>query len=118
MGHGSKMPGFQKAMEETARRLKNAGRFSDVVCAYLEISQPSIPDAVASCVEKGATRVKVLPYFILDGMHVKKDIPEIVSAAREKLRDRAEIILCPHLGFDEKIVSLVKRRLKEEVACK
>ena len=113
VGHGSREKGFQAAMQKVAKALEKSGRYGCVACAYLEVASPSISQGIERLVRKGAGEIRVLPYFLLTGKHVKCHIPEIVAEAQKKFKGRAKIILCPYLGFDEKIVSLVKRRLRE-----
>ena len=100
-------------MEQLARRLKEDRRFSMVVCAYLEITPPSVLGAIDACVQKGSNEILVLPYFLSMGNHVKTDIPRLLALARKKYRREAKIALCPYLGYHEKIMAVVKERLKE-----
>jgi len=88
------------------------GPFRDVHCAYLEINFPSIPEAVRRAVRRGARDIRVLPYFILAGNHVRKDIPRIVRLEARRWKRKAKIRLCPYLGYHEKIVSVVKERIQ------
>ena len=113
VGHGSKLKGFQKSMEQLARRIRRDRQFAIVLCAYLEITPPPISEAIDRCVQKGADEIRVLPYFLSMGNHVKSDIPRLVSLARKKYRGQAKIMLCPYLGYDEKIVAVVQERLDE-----
>ena len=113
VGHGSREKGFQGAMKKVASNLRKDGRFGEVFCAYLEITAPSIEQAIERCVEKKACQIRVLPYFLLTGRHVNSHIPEIVSVARKKYAKDVKIILCPYLGYDETIVSLAKKRIRQ-----
>ena len=113
VGHGSRIKGFQKPMEQLASRLGQDRRFVMVLCAYLEIASPSISEAIGWCIQKGADEVRVLPYFLSMGNHVKSDIPRLVIAARKKYRGQVKIMLCPYLGYHERIVAIVQERLKE-----
>ena len=113
IGHGSREESFAAAMERTASRLRGEGRFNDVLCAYLEITPPSIEESVARCVEKKISEVRLLPYFLLTGRHVTADIPAIAAKMKTKYKGVLKIILCPYLGYDEKIVSLVRKRIGE-----
>ena len=113
VGHGSKAPEFFTAMKKVALALKKNGHYREVLCAFLEVSPPFIPDAIASCVRRGASEVRVLPYFVLTGKHVTRDIPRIVKACAEEHRSKAKVVLCPYLGYDAHLVSLVQKRLKE-----
>ncbi len=52
--------------------------------AHMELAEPSIATAFGRCVERGAERVVVCPYFLLPGKHWHKDIPALTeSAARD-----------------------------------
>jgi len=112
VGHGSREKGFQAAMWKVAKALQKSGRYDCVACAYLEVTTPSISQGIDRLVRKGAGEIHVLPYFLLVGKHVKRHIPEIIAEARKKFKSRVKIILCPYLGFDPKIVDVVKKRLK------
>ena len=111
VGHGSKARGFDTAMRKVARALRREKRFGEVCCGFLEVSRPSIPHAIRSCVRRGAREVRVLPYFVLTGKHVTRDIPNIVAEAARRHRGRTRVVLCPYLGFHSKIVAVVKERL-------
>ncbi len=111
VGHGSRARGFDAAMERVAATLRRGRFFGEVCCAFLEAAQPSIPDAINRCVERGAREVRVLPYFVLTGKHVLQDIPRMVHEASRRHADNAQIILCPYLGYHAKIVSVVKQRI-------
>ncbi|MCL4109887.1 UNVERIFIED_CONTAM: hypothetical protein GTU68_003255 [Idotea baltica] len=49
--------------------------------AHMEIAEPSIATAFSRCVEQGAGRVVVFPYFLLPGRHWNKDIPHLTAEA-------------------------------------
>lgn len=112
IGHGSRRAGFQVAMEKVARCIERRRRYGAVICAYLEIASPSIPEAFMSLAASGCGEVRVLPYFLQLGRHVQEDLPKIVSAARRKHR-RMKITLCPYLGYHDKIASVAEERLRE-----
>jgi len=98
-------------MEKVASQLRKSGDFAGVTCAYLEIASPSIAEAVDFWVRKKPAEIRVLPYFVLGGRHVKSHIPEIIAAARKKHGRGSKIILCPYLGYDERLVALARERI-------
>jgi sirohydrochlorin ferrochelatase len=110
VGHGSKAAGFDTAMKRVLRDLGRAG--ARARCAYLEINPPSIPEAIRRAVVSGAREIRVLPYFLLSGRHIRRDIPRLVTAARRRWKGKARILLCPYLGYDKRIVEVVKDRLR------
>ena len=64
--------------------------------AYLEMTTPTIPETLRAAVAAGATRIVVVPYFLTPGMHVQRDIVEIVDAV--KADTDVPIEIAPFLG--------------------
>ncbi|MGB3297914.1 MAG: sirohydrochlorin chelatase [Phormidesmis sp.] len=60
----------------------------------------------------GVSELKLLPMFLMPGVHVMKDIPAEVEAARKLLQDDSlTLTLCPHLGSHRKITEVLASRL-------
>ena len=100
-------------MERVASALKKTKSYREVHCAFLEVAKPSIPEAITRCIEGGSSEVRVLPYFVLTGKHVLRDIPRIVLAEAARHKGKAKIVLCPYLGYHSKLVSVVQQRIGE-----
>ena len=81
-----------------------------VKVAYLQFAEPGLSDAIRECVLDGAKRIIIHPYFLSSGVHVTKDIPEIIEEARDMYPDR-EFIYTEPLGIHEKIVQVVMERI-------
>lgn len=112
VGHGSRAAGFQKAMEKTASRVR-ARLGCRVECAYLEIASPSISEAIEHLARSGATTIILVPYFVLGGRHVGRDIPNFLRLAKKQYRGKVRLMLAPYLGFDERLAELVMRRIRQ-----
>jgi precorrin-8X/cobalt-precorrin-8 methylmutase len=81
-----------------------------VKVAYLQFAEPGIADAIKECIQSGAKRIVIHPYFLSSGMHVTKDIPEIIKEAKDMYSDR-EFIYTEPLGIHEKLVHVVMERI-------
>ncbi len=78
--------------------------------AYLQFSEPGIEAAIEQSVAEGAKRIIMHPFFLNAGMHVTKDIPELIAEA--KLRHPGvEFIFTEPLGLHEKLIEVVKERI-------
>jgi sirohydrochlorin ferrochelatase len=90
VGHGSRALEANAALGELARTLaRETG--TPTFPGYLEMTEPTIPDALRAAAAAGARRIVVVPYFLSPGMHVKRDLTEIVAAARADLGVAIEI---------------------------
>lgn len=114
IGHGSKAAGFDRAMKRVATELGRDG--TRVLCAYLEINKPSIPDAIEKAVLTGAKEIRLLPYFLLSGRHTKEHIPDIVKKEQRRFGKKVKIKLRPYLGYDKRIVAVVRDRLRGDIS--
>lgn len=81
-----------------------------VKVAYMQYGKPSIMEAIAGCVEEGATKITVHPFFLGAGMHVTRDIPEKIAQART-LYPGVEFVYTDPLGPHRKLVEIVIERL-------
>ena len=52
--------------------------------AFLELAQPSIPDAIEHCITQGLQEICVIPLMFFAGRHVKEDIPRFIQEAKTK----------------------------------
>ncbi len=80
-GHGSRSADANRSLRALAATLETRLGYR-VVAAYLEMAEPSIPTTILGCVLGGAQHIVIVPYFLHPGMHVSRDIVEIVDAAR------------------------------------
>lgn len=110
MGHGSRVPGAGTGMEQVVEQLRKEHPI--VEACYLERQDPHFHEAFDRCLEQGATRVTVIPYFLHAGLHLQADIPAMLQ---EEAREHPEVtlVLGKHLGFDDLLVDLVRKRIAE-----
>jgi precorrin-8X/cobalt-precorrin-8 methylmutase len=78
--------------------------------AYMQFVQPDIPTAIDSCISDGATEVIIHPFFLFSGMHVTKDIPEMIEAAKTKFPS-VKFIYTEPLGIHENLVKIILERI-------
>lgn len=78
VGHGSLQSDSGRAMMQVATLLRAQGVAPMVEAGFLNFSQPTLADAVARCVEGGATAIVVQPYFLIEGHYVRHDLRQAV----------------------------------------
>lgn len=80
--HGSRRAASNEMLEQFVAMFADLKtRYTIVEPAHMELAEPSIETAIRKCVERGAKRVAVVPYFLSPGKHWKQDIPELTRAA-------------------------------------
>jgi sirohydrochlorin cobaltochelatase len=83
-GHGARDPEWARPLERLRELVLARHPGLDVRLAFLEFMQPGLADALEAAAAQGASSVRVVPVFLAQGGHVKRDVPEILAAVRQK----------------------------------
>src|SRR4051812_9328798 len=83
IAHGSRHAEANDDLRYVAAALRARGH-PVVEASFLELAEPDIDGGGARCVEQGARRVVLVPYFLSAGVHVRRDL----AAARDRLAAR------------------------------
>lgn len=80
--HGSRAAEATESLEKVASLVRErVGPGIVVATAHMEITAPTVADAVAELVGQGAKEIVVVPYFLAPGRHSRDDIPKLVTEA-------------------------------------
>nr|XP_004291768.2 PREDICTED: uncharacterized protein LOC101314340 isoform X2 [Fragaria vesca subsp. vesca] len=82
--HGSRRKESNLMLNEFVDMFRERTGYAIVEPAHMELAEPSIHDAFNSCVEQGANRIIVSPFFLLPGRHWNQDIPSLTAEAAKK----------------------------------
>ena len=103
LGHGSKDPEWSQPFEKIAVSLGKRLPAVPVFLAYLEHG-PSLDEAVAALVAKGALSIRVIPLFLGAGGHVKEDLPKLVAEAK---RSEITLVLEKTIGEQPEVIEAI-----------
>ncbi|XP_074584260.1 sirohydrochlorin ferrochelatase, chloroplastic isoform X2 [Curcuma longa] len=109
--HGSRRQESNDMLHEFVAMFKARTGYQIVEPAHMELAEPSISDAFKLCVEKGATRVIVSPFFLFPGRHWLQDIPALVADA-SKYHSGISFVITAPLGLHELMVDVMNDRIK------
>ena len=110
--HGSRREESNRLLERVAGAfaVRFSERYDVVEPAHMELAEPSIATAYARCVERGATRVVVCPFFLGPGKHWTQDIPGLTAAAAAQF-PQTKYHVTQTLGLDDLILDLLDKRV-------
>ncbi|NJL64606.1 MAG: sirohydrochlorin chelatase [Methylacidiphilales bacterium] len=105
--------------EATQSQLDNASTISETVVgtAYLELQPQPLHIQISEFVKpfilspQQPLHLKILPLFLLSGMHVMEDIPAEIELAKQMLGQKFEIELQPYLGSYHELGQLLAKQL-------
>lgn len=104
--HGSRDPLWHRPIEAVGAQIRQSSPGALVACAYLELSTPNLPAAVADLVAQGARAVRIVPMFLGVGRHAREDLPALVHDLRVQYH-QIPILLQDAVGEDPRMVQLL-----------
>ena len=113
IGHGSpkKEANNIEVIAHMVHGILHPGCSDDCVnVAYLQFTEPDIMEAIKEAVQNGSKKIILHPFFLSAGMHVTKDIPEMIKEA-EGMYPGVEFIYTEPLGIHEKLAQIVMERI-------
>jgi sirohydrochlorin ferrochelatase len=111
IAHGSRQEEANADLHRLVGAMEERRRYAVVEASFLELAEPTVAQAAARCVARGAERVILLPYFLSAGIHVRRDLAEIMQRLSEE-HPRVEFSLAEPLGPHPLLVEIVAERAR------
>ena len=92
LAHGARDPEWSLPMQRVREAIRAQIPHQRVELAFLEFITPSLRSCVETLVLEGAERIVVVPMFIAQGRHIKRDVPLLLEELRK---------LHPQISFEQ-----------------
>jgi len=89
--HGSCDALWRRPIEAVAQQMKQLSPTTEVVCAYLELTEPDLQSTVAQLLVNGIDAIRIVPMFLGVGKHAREDLPKLVQELK---------LQYPHVFFE------------------
>lgn len=110
--HGSRRVESNELLHDVAALFQRVSGMPIVEPAHMELADPSIAAAFASCVERGAETVVVFPYFLSPGRHWSLDIPRLSAEAAANHPGVRHLVTSP-LGLHDLMAEVMGERIAQ-----
>jgi len=110
--HGSSVEEANRRVHELAQQVQERAPYGCVHAAFLEKSQPDLATAIDAAVGAGLNRIIIVPYLLSAGVHLHRDLPNLVAAARRK-HGNVEIAVSKGIEGHPLIISIILDRVRE-----
>lgn len=104
--HGARDPRWAEPFERVRALVATRLDPSPVRLAFLELMAPTLEDAAAAMAANGCTRLTIVPIFLGQGSHVRRDLPERVDALRARL-PALPIAIADTAGEDDSVLAAI-----------
>ena len=109
--HGSRRAESNAMLHQATERFAADSQYEIVEPAHMELSEPSIATAFDRCVQRGAMRVIVFPYFLSPGRHWTEDIPTLVAKASRQHPNIEWLVTAP-FGLHPDMNAIISDRIE------
>ena len=112
--HGSRDPDWARPVQTLAARLQAQLPQVSVAIAYLELMAPSLQESAQQLIDEGAADILVVPVFLSQGSHVRRDLPQLVDACRA-VHPGVEIRCATAVGEDDGVLDAIARYCIDQI---
>ncbi len=104
--HGSLLCGADSTLYLHADRIRVKQLFRHVEVGFLNYNSPTISEAVENHLQAGCTHIIVVPFFLVPGRFVTRDLPEALRKVEER-HPNITITIADPIGYDERLADAV-----------
>ena len=110
LAHGSRARKTEETLNKVVDMVRAKLPEHIIEIAYMEFSDVNIAMGLDNMVNQGITNIKVVPYFLFEGIHIKEDIPnELAEYLKE--HEGITVTMASTLGADERLADIVVDRI-------
>jgi sirohydrochlorin ferrochelatase len=110
--HGSRVVEANEAVRRVAGAAAARCGISLWETAFLELASPDLAEAVRSLVQQGVRRIVVAPYFLTMGIHLQRDLPQLLAEVAAQ-QPGIELLSSPPLDGHPGLAEILADRARE-----
>lgn len=112
IAHGSRAKETEATLEAVLSMVKAKFPETIIECAFMEFSDRTVEKGVSSLAAKAVTEIKIVPYFLFMGIHMKEDIPNMVAECAANFPG-IKITMGEPLGVDERLADILVDKIRD-----
>jgi sirohydrochlorin cobaltochelatase len=105
-GHGARDIRWREPFDRLVTLWKEQYPATPVELAFLEMMQPSLPEAIAKLTAEGTTEIVVVPVFFGQGGHLRNDFPDLLEVCRNQYPG-LNLSTTTAVGEDENVLNAI-----------
>ncbi len=106
--HGARDPRWAEPFERLQQRVRALAPQTEVRLCYLELMHPDLEGSIAELVAMGVDAIHVVPVFLGQGGHVRRDLPGLIAAAQGRFTGTRITVAAP-AGEDDGVLEALAR---------
>lgn len=110
IGHGSSDRDARIAFERIAGAARQFYKSTNI--CFLELDTPNIEQGIRQSIEKNPKALILVPYFLHNGAHIKRDVKEEVQKTLKEHSNK-NVFMAGHIGVDDRMIDVILERARE-----
>ena len=110
LAHGSRVKATKDTINEVVDMVREKMGDMPIVISYMEFCEENIEHGIKTLVEAGVDHIKVVPYFLFEGIHIREDIPNELAEIMKDY-DGVTLEMGHTLGADERLADILVDRI-------
>lgn len=111
IGHGTRLAAGVAEFHHLAEQMQQALPDRRCLAGFLELVEPSVPEALATLRREGFDRITVLPALLLAAGHIKNDIPAMLNAFQAE-HPELTVTFGADLGVHPRLLRVARERIE------
>lgn len=111
VGHGTRLAVGVNEFHDLANQLQQALPDRTCLAGFLELVEPSVPDALERLRQQGFRRITALPALLMAAGHVKNDLPALLRAFQAKYPEM-QVSFGADLGIHPNLLQVARERIE------
>lgn len=112
LSHGSKLKKANARLNKNIKIIKQKMGMNRILPGFLQFCRPDLAGSIKKLAAQGCRSVVIIPFFLFDGNHVTRDIPQELKKEKAKY-PQIRFTYTKNLGEDKRIADIVVDILKE-----
>ncbi len=111
LAHGSRVESTKNTINAVVDMVRETITDRPIEIAYMEFCEENIEHGIGALAKQGVTEIKVVPYFLFEGVHIRKDIPEEIDGILKKYPG-VTVEMGQTLGADRRLADILADRIR------
>jgi len=112
VAHGSRAKETEATLDAVLVMVKEVLPETTIECAFMEFSDRTLEKGISALAAKGVTEIKLVPYFLFSGIHIKEDIPDMAAECAANYPG-VKITMGEPFGADKRLAEILVDRIDE-----
>jgi sirohydrochlorin cobaltochelatase len=112
--HGARDPEWARPLQRLAEAVRALDTATPVLTAFLELMEPGLVAAAEQAIQGGALTLVVVPVFLAQGGHVRRDVPKMLDEIRAQ-HPHVQIELRLAVGEAQAVIDAMARMIAHDI---